>query len=280
MTHTPKTWWGDSFVNALEGFIDSGRLQRGKSYRTDKRVLFFDMQLQHINATVLGNANAYFGVTKPPKYKISIAFQTIDTKEWNGIIQRIAMNPSWLAKLMLKEVPSNIEDAFTSVPLLPVSYKEIKGHCTCPDHATPCKHIAGIYYRIANMLDSNPMLLFELRGLTMDALIEALEKTEFGQVFVAHLAHQPESRIDPKTHYYRPFQVSNHIKHPSNEHIWTLKPHAEENSDDEDHEQRMPAGLIKKQGDNPEFWTQRASFINVMEEVYQTIKRKNAKQLM
>jgi uncharacterized Zn finger protein len=34
-----KTWWGEAFVESLTSFIDHGRLSRGRSYRTDRRVI-------------------------------------------------------------------------------------------------------------------------------------------------------------------------------------------------------------------------------------------------
>ena len=33
-----KTWWGQHFLNALEGFTDSSRLSRGRSYSSDNRI--------------------------------------------------------------------------------------------------------------------------------------------------------------------------------------------------------------------------------------------------
>lgn len=278
MGHMPKTWWGETFVRALEGFIDSGRLQRGKPYRTDKRVLSFDMKQNKVKASILGNANPYFDVYEAPEYNVSITFEAISKNEWKTIIERIAANPSWLSKLMLKEMPANIERGFKGTYLLPSSFKDINAECSCPDHANPCKHIAGVYYRIANMLDANPMLLFQLRGLTTTELINALEKTEFGHVFAQHQHLQPKINLEPKEHKYHPFIASGETKRLSNENIWTMKS-IPINSPQKD-ENHMPAGLIKKQGDFPAFWTKQGSFITAMEGIYKTIKRVNAKNLL
>ena len=38
MSKYAKTWWGQRFIEALEDFTDSGRLQRGRSYSTDNRI--------------------------------------------------------------------------------------------------------------------------------------------------------------------------------------------------------------------------------------------------
>ena len=178
-----KTWWGKKFVSALEAYIEPGRLQRGKAYRTDKRVLDFKIKGGEIQAILRGNVNPYFGVYKEPKYKVQLKFKQISQEQWQEIIQNISGNALWLSKLMLNEIPSDIESAFGNESLLPASYKSVKASCNCPDYGDPCKHIAGIYYRIAEMLDSNPMLLFQLRGLPPEKLHHELRKTELGRAF-------------------------------------------------------------------------------------------------
>ena len=276
MSHSPKTWWGEEFVAALEAFIDTGRLQRGKAYRTDKRVLAFVMKQENITATVLGNASAYFGVEKAPHYKITLQFEPIPPQNWPLIIQRISENPSWLTKLMLKEMPDNIEDAFKTSSLLPSSYEDMKATCSCPDYANPCKHIAGIYYRIATMLDNDPMLLFELRGLKKEALLMALEQTEFGRVLAHHLLTQSSNEITTQPHRFSAFETNEGVQCLSKDAIWTMTP-----IENKEYTEEIPmsATLIKKQGEYPAFWQEQRSFIMVMEEVYKTVKRKNAKQL-
>ena len=103
-----KTWWGEAFFNSLISFIDEGRLKRGRSYRTDSRILSFEMDNNIVQATVRGNKNPYYGVYKEPKYKIKIAFLKIPTHEWKEAIKNISDHPGWLSKLMLNEIPSDI----------------------------------------------------------------------------------------------------------------------------------------------------------------------------
>jgi len=73
-------------------------------------------------------------------------------------------------------MPQNIEEAFKSagVPLFPRSAKDISADCSCPDFANPCKHIAAVYYLLGEQFDSDPFLLFVLRGKTKEQIIESL----------------------------------------------------------------------------------------------------------
>jgi DNA-binding transcriptional regulator YiaG len=48
---------------------------------------------------------------------------------------------------------------------------EIKLHCSCPDWAVMCKHVAAVLYGVGARLDVKPELLFRLRGVDHEDLI-------------------------------------------------------------------------------------------------------------
>jgi uncharacterized Zn finger protein len=50
---------------------------------------------------------------------------------------------------------------------------EMSFHCSCPDSARMCKHVAAVLYGIGARLDAKPELLFTLRGVNHEELIEA-----------------------------------------------------------------------------------------------------------
>src|SRR5262249_39437876 len=53
---------------------------------------------------------------------------------------------------------------------------EIKLSCSCPDWADMCKHVAGALYGIGARLDTEPRLLFELRGVDESELIAGADQ--------------------------------------------------------------------------------------------------------
>lgn len=271
-----KTWWGESFVAALEGFIDSGRLSRGRAYCTDNRVLKFEHNGNNIKATVRGNINPYFGVTKEPRYKIDITFKRLPKKEWDEAIQNIGNNAAWLSKLMLNEIPDDINRAFSKGYLLPKSYQDVEASCSCPDWGDPCKHIAGIYYRLANILDGDPMMLFSLRGLSPKELIAKLKKTELGLAFSELLALPDKTELNFENTLF-PFHDKPSKKiDSSQESFWEMGViHEETANDDKDENLTISAALVKKQGDYPPFWNRQNSFLAVMENFYELTRKKN-----
>jgi uncharacterized Zn finger protein len=50
---------------------------------------------------------------------------------------------------------------------------EISLHCSCPDWAVMCKHVAAVLYGVGARLDEKPELLFLLRGVDHEELISA-----------------------------------------------------------------------------------------------------------
>jgi uncharacterized Zn finger protein len=51
------------------------------------------------------------------------------------------------------------------------SPREIRMACSCPDYSSCCKHLAAVMYGIGSRLDSQPELLFLLRGVDHQELV-------------------------------------------------------------------------------------------------------------
>ncbi len=95
---------------------------------------------------------------------------------------RLAWRPSWASKrlftarLLAGDMPHEIETVFQSagLELFPNPSRDLSTSCSCPDSANPCKHIAAVYLLLGEVFDNDPFLLFRLRGLDRDQLIELL----------------------------------------------------------------------------------------------------------
>lgn len=164
-----EKWWSKRFVSLLESFNIGARLGRGRSYARKGQVISIDVQKGLVGAQVQG--------TRPIPYDISIKLAPISDKDWEKAIDAIGSRAVFAAKLLLGEMPQDIESAFTDarVPLFP-DEGDLRTDCTCPDWSNPCKHIAAVYYLLAERFDSDPFLIFKLRGRTKVEIIEALRK--------------------------------------------------------------------------------------------------------
>ncbi|MBD2354347.1 SWIM zinc finger family protein [Tolypothrix sp. FACHB-123] len=275
MSKFSRTWWGDRFIQALEQFTDEGRLQRGRSYARGGKVLNFEVEKNQITAHVQGSINPYFGVYTVPLYNISIEITPIAKNRWNEVIQKLSSKASIVSRLLLNEVPENVENTFADLGLhlLPHSSKDFKTRCSCPDYANPCKHIAGVYYLVASQLDNNPFLLFELRGLSKTELQAKLAESNLGKALSEEL-NTKEIPLELSTSLYTKLEKQAITQQPSVREFWLgtkrLPQTIEVGS-----QSGVSAILVKKQGDFPAFWRKDNSFIETMEELYQRVKTKN-----
>jgi len=164
------TWWSKRWVSVLESFGWSNRLDRGRRYARKGQVLDFELSTGKVEATVQGS------VRKP--YFVTIEIKPIAEGAWDHVIEEMSQKAIFAAKLLAGEMPDDIEDAFEAadVSLFPEKSKDIKTHCSCPDSANPCKHIAALYYILAEDFDRDPFMIFELRGRTKDDITAALRK--------------------------------------------------------------------------------------------------------
>lgn len=275
MAKFSRTWWGDRFIQALEAFTDDNRLKRGRSYASGGKVKTFEIDLNKITAKVRGSVNPYFGVYKEPTYNIEIQITPIAKTRWNEAIQQLSSKASIISRLLLNEVPENIEDTFSNLGLhlLPHSSKDFKTKCDCPDYANPCKHIAGVYYLVASQLDNNPWLLFELRGLSKAELQAKLADSPLGKALSEEL-NTKEIPLELSNSLYTKLEKQSLNQMPNAREFWLGTKRLPQTI-----EVATPGSicaiLIKKQGDFPDFWHNDASFIETMEELYQRVKTKN-----
>jgi uncharacterized Zn finger protein len=279
MAQFSRTWWGQRFITALEKLMDSGRLSRGRSYARNGKVLNFEIKGGLITAQVRGSVNPYFGVYKEPLYVTTIDFKSISPANWSAAIAYVASKASLISRLMLNEIPDNIDDAFAKLDLhlLPSRKNDFKTQCSCPDWSNPCKHIAGVYYLLAAQLDQDPFLLFELRGLSRESLQKELAKSPLGQALSAELTLETAAP-EPDVSYFTKPTLQQSFTVASLKDFWQGTKRLPQTIE-VPMPGSVPAILVKKQGDFPPFWDKDSSFVETMEELYGRVKTKNTQLL-
>lgn len=271
---TTRTWWGEKFLHALETFTDPGRLRRGRGYSDGHRIKSYHFEGHALVAKVRGSVNPYFAVYKEPTYTTEVRLQTIPQKHWDRLIKSLSCRAGMITRLLLSEMPESIERMFreAGLNLLPANSTDFSTHCSCPDYANPCKHVAGVCYMLASKLDLDPILLFELRGLPRDQLRAALVKTPLGRALAESMVDDQETTLEPSTSYYtRPQRVDLPELHYGD--YWG--DHAALPPEPPPATAVLPAVLIRKGGDNPPFWDHDRSFVETMVEFYERVRRAN-----
>jgi len=111
-------------------------------------------------------------------YEITIRIKRWDDKEWKRVIKEISEQALYSAQMLTGEIPPEIESVVEKAGLwfFPKDCNDLKATCSCPDYANPCKHIAAVYYILAEQFDDEPFLIFAMRGKNKDDLLDALRE--------------------------------------------------------------------------------------------------------
>lgn len=162
---------GPRLVEALDDYARAGQT---------KRINFLPGK---VDASIQGRSE------RP--YTTQIAFETFTHEMWDKIVEAMAEGSLYAAKLLANELPPNIEDVFAplGIKLFPVEPGEIRHACTCLEWRNEnggnpsvlaagrwCKHICCASYLLAQKLASEPFMVFLMRGLEGQELLERLRQ--------------------------------------------------------------------------------------------------------
>ncbi|MEM6345948.1 MAG: SNF2-related protein [Bacteroidota bacterium] len=170
-----NTWWGKRWLQALNQIDYSNRLPRGKTYANKGAVSEIVIDASGIHAQVSGR--------RPYPYYVDISLPPLTAHAKAALMEIITANPMYLSQLLNRKLPPDLYEAAEAkgIKLFPTSWNDMRGDCSCPDWAVPCKHMAATLYLVANEIDKNPFLVFELRNFDLFAGLEALGYTAEGQ---------------------------------------------------------------------------------------------------
>lgn len=181
-----STWWGDAWCRNLERYSDyANRLPRGRRYVKNGFVLDLQIKKGVIDAKVQGK-------TRKP-YHIVVRIDPLRPDAVAKIQERCEFGISSLDALVNGQFPKELQDLFASKEGLFPTPREIHFHCSCPDGAYMCKHVAAVMYGVALRLEERPLLLFELRGIDPQSLVEKAIENRLEMMLKN--ADRPSSRI-------------------------------------------------------------------------------------
>ena len=162
------SWWGQRWIKVLESFDIGERLNRGRTYARKGQVMDIEIEKGAVRAAVQGSRS------RP--YEVEVRFRPLSRAQWLQVAAGLADRFITLAKLLAGEMPEDMEEVFerARLSLFPHKLQDLETECSCPDWSNPCKHVAAVFYLLAEEFDRDPFLLFRLRGLTREELFKLL----------------------------------------------------------------------------------------------------------
>ena len=174
-----QSWWSGRFIAVLESIIVGGRLERGRNYARRGQVISLDVAPGMVSALVQGS--------RFQPYRVRAGLTAFGKPEWARLERALAESAWYSAKLLAGEMPEDIEDVFgrLGLTLFPASSGELAMECSCPDWQVPCKHIAAVFYLLAETFDDDPFAILAWRGREREELLANLHALRAGPSAVA-----------------------------------------------------------------------------------------------
>ena len=175
------SWLAERWLELGDQLASAQHLLQGREYARAGQTISLQIGPGRIDAEIQGRA------AQP--YATRLRIPVLDELQWNRVINAMADEAVYAAKLLAREFPLGVSVLFTSLglELLP-PIESVQVECDCP-HAGPCKHAVTIWHLLADRLDDAPLLIFTLRGLPGDELVERLVQTRAIQSHGQAVAH-------------------------------------------------------------------------------------------
>ena len=182
-----REWWSQRWLELLDSYRFKKRLERGRNYARQGNIL----SIEFANAKVLAKVQG----SEPEPYSLSLSLDSFSDEEWGFVVETMSQKAIFSAKLLAGEMPQNIEEVFTAngLSLFPFTLSEVHSKCSCPDKANPCKHIAAVYYQLADRFSEDPFVLFQLRGRSKQTILNDLRQIRSDKVEDAEISDVQES---------------------------------------------------------------------------------------
>lgn len=170
-----ERWSGQRWMRLVEEFATPAAVAEGLVYARTGQTKTLTLNPGHVQAIVQGRM--------PAPYAVDIRLPLFTHEQWEQVIATMLDEARHIAGLLAGDVPSNIEDLFSPLrlKLFPGELSDLSVSCTCgqcaPGSATQggwCKHVACVMSLIADRLGKDTFLIFALRGMQRDELLERL----------------------------------------------------------------------------------------------------------
>lgn len=169
----PKSWVTQRILRVAERAADGEAFREGLEYAHTGQIKRVTIEDTLCEAVIQGRSD------KP--YQTELSLETFEAADQQKVIGTMGEQVRYAAKLLAGELPSNIEDVFAplGLRLLPTEVEDIRPKCTCSDWSEDkpwCKHAVCLTAVAAERLGDDPMLIFGLRGMPVDDVVEGLRQ--------------------------------------------------------------------------------------------------------
>ncbi len=177
-TARATTWWGKAWVRAVEeAAYAEGDLRAARTLARGGHV-----------GQIATEPGRYVAAVEDGRgvWTVEGTIPVLDPRDVDALVETVAAESGRVAALLAGDLPHTLvehaEEA--GVELLPYG-GELGSSCTCDHWADPCVHALAALQQLAWLVEDDPFVLLQLRGLPRDDLLARL-----------HARHEPDGSED------------------------------------------------------------------------------------
>lgn len=163
-----EKWWAEQFLQLVEVGTARADLEPGRRCARAGHVLSIEIGAGFVTSRVQR--------TESDSYDVRIDVSVFDNDVWSVIYDGLHAKAANVAQLLAGAMPEDIETVFEAagVCLFPQAPGDAACSCPCEEANNYCRHVLATLYILADRLDDEPVLLFQLRGQTREQMLDAL----------------------------------------------------------------------------------------------------------
>jgi uncharacterized Zn finger protein len=165
------SWWAQRWLEVYEQGRGRSELEPARRYARRGLIMSLELVPGRISATVQGS--------QPEPYAVTLTLPVFTDEQWAKLQEAFISQALLPASLLANRLPREIVALGDSLGayLLPSAELAPVATCTCEEIGPWCKHAGAVCYLVAERLDHDPFLLFQLRGRSRDELMRQLRQT-------------------------------------------------------------------------------------------------------
>jgi uncharacterized Zn finger protein len=163
-----SNWWAAAWTEKMQRLAEPQRFAQGTAYVRGNHVHRCRLE----GRTVIANVQ---GKNEQP-CTVRITFDAFSREQWGELVANLRDRRSVASALSKGDLPLEMQTAFAKAKLrfMPERYVDLHLECGCADWLKPCKHLVAAWLKFGRDFESDPLLLFQLRGMAPNEVFDLL----------------------------------------------------------------------------------------------------------
>lgn len=166
-TRGVRSWWGKAWQRAVEeAAYSEAELRRGRTHARRGDVGAISVEPGGLLAACRDGDDAW---------TVQVVLPVLDASARTALVEAVAAEAGRIAELLGGNLPHDLVEHAeeVGVELLPYG-GELAATCTCTHYLDPCPHAIAVLIQAGWLVDTDPLVLFGLRGVERDDLLADL----------------------------------------------------------------------------------------------------------